>query len=28
MHTMHNYLRAHDVRTWADSFLTALGTTD
>jgi trehalose 6-phosphate synthase len=28
MNAMHTYIRAHDVRTWADSFLTALGTTD
>ncbi len=28
MNAMHSYIRAHDVRTWADSFLTALGTTD
>ena len=28
MNAMHTYLRAHDVRTWADLFLTALGTTD
>jgi len=28
MHAMHTYLRAHDVRTWANAFLTALGTTD
>jgi trehalose 6-phosphate synthase len=25
MHAMHSHLRAHDVRTWADSFLDALG---
>jgi trehalose 6-phosphate synthase len=28
MNAMHTYIRAHDVRTWADSFLAALGTTD
>ena len=28
MNAMHTYIRAHDVRTWADLFLTALGTTD
>ena len=28
MHAMHTYLKAHDVRTWADSFLATLGTTD
>ncbi|MFG2040845.1 trehalose-6-phosphate synthase [Dactylosporangium sp. NPDC048998] len=25
MHAMHSHLRAHDVRTWADAFLDALG---
>jgi len=28
MSAMHTYIRAHDVRTWAESFLNALGTTD
>jgi trehalose 6-phosphate synthase len=27
MHAMHSHLRAHDVRTWADTFLDALGAT-
>jgi trehalose 6-phosphate synthase len=27
MHTMHSYLRTHDVRAWASSFLTALRAT-